>query len=511
MSIPREPRQKMINMMYLVLTALLALNVSAEILNAFKTVNTSLQNSNTVVANSTNTIMTSLEAKMNDNSTKEKATFWYGKAKQAVDYTTATYNYIDGLKTQIMTESKYDPASGKDKGVDNLDVSTRILVEKGEGKNLYNKLAAYKDDILNKIDPAIKKEFENSIPLDLSTPKSEHKGNKTWESAYFRMVPTIATLTILSKFQNDLKNTENKIVAYCHNQVGTVVFKNDSYAAIVSADANYVLPGQEINITAGVGGFSKAVKPKITIGGQTLEVGDDGTVTKKVVAGAVGSNSIPVHITYIDQNDGQEKSVDKKIEYTVGQSNAAVQLDKMNVLFIGVDNPLTVSGSGSANQLQVSASGGGAVLSSAGGGGKYTVRVNQETDNCIISVTTPDKKTTPIKFRVRSIPDPVAMIGQNKSGDMSAAAFKSQAGVRAILENFFYETQFNVTGFTITGDLEGFPEGIEEKVNTGAAWNEARSIINKCRPGSFITIENIRAVGPDGRSRKLQPLMFNLK
>jgi hypothetical protein len=94
---------------------------------------------------------------------------------------------------------------------------------------------------------------------------------------------------------------------------------------------------------------------------------------------------------------------------------------------------------------------------------------------------------------------------------MSAAAFKSQAGVRAILENFFYETQFSVTGFTITGADEGFAEGIEEAVNTGAAWNEARKIVNKCRAGSFVTIENIRAVGPDGRTRKLSPLIFNLK
>ncbi|MES1220044.1 MAG: gliding motility protein GldM, partial [Bacteroidota bacterium] len=100
MSIPREPRQKMINMMYLVLTALLALNVSAEILNAFKTVNRSLQNTNTVISNSTNTIMASLQQKLSDASTAEKAKIWYPKAKQIVDYSTAVYNYIDGVKTK---------------------------------------------------------------------------------------------------------------------------------------------------------------------------------------------------------------------------------------------------------------------------------------------------------------------------------------------------------------------------------------------------------------------------
>jgi gliding motility-associated protein GldM len=508
MAIPREPRQKMINMMYLVLTALLALNVSAEILNAFKTVNRSLQNTNAVIATSTNNYMSSLQEKMKDNSTKEKATFWFGKANEVVQYSATAYNYLDNLKTKIMTLSKYDPASGKDKGVDNLDVSTRILVDKGEGKILYKQLEEFKKNVLN-VDPAITKEFENSLPIDLTTPKSEHKGAKSWEAAYFRMVPTIATLTILSKFQNDVKNTENRIVSFCHNQVGQVVFKNDAYAAIVTADANYVLPGQSINITAGVGGFSKAVKPKINIGGQVLEVGDDGTVTKKFDVGGVGTHSIPVHITYIDQNDGKEKFVDKKIDYTVGQSNAAVQLDKMNVLFIGVDNPVTVSGSGSAEQLKVNMTGVPGELKNLGGG-HYTARVNQETDNCMINVTTPDGKVTPIKFRVRSIPDPTPMVGTSKSGDMNASAFKSQAGVRAIVENFFYETQFNVVSFRMTAEGDGF-ENVEDAANTGAAWNEARKIINKVRPGSFVTIEDIRAVGPDGRTRRLTPLIYNLK
>ena len=103
------------------------------------------------------------------------------------------------------------------------------------------------------------------------------------------------------------------------------------------------------------------------------------------------------------------------------------------------------------------------------------------------------------------------MVGQNKSGDMAAGVFKSQAGVRAIVENFFYETQFNVTSFRITGDGSGFDDGIEEANNTGAAWNEARRIIGKARPGTFITIEDIYAVGPDGRRRKLTPLIYNLK
>ncbi len=508
MSLPREPRQKMINMMYLVLTALLALNVSSEILNAFKTVNNSLEKSNVVVDASTANIMTSLDQKRKEPTTAEKANIWYPKAKQVQDYTNTVFNYIKGLKDQILTKAGGDPNNpNKSYKEDNLDIATRMFVDKGEGKKLLQALTDYEKNILS-VDSSINTEFARSLPMNLEKPKTQSKSNKTWESAYFHMVPTVAALTILSKFQNDVKNSENKIVAYCHEKVGKVEVHQDSYAAIAIANTTNALPNQEIEITAGVGGFSKAAQPVISINGQSVALGEDGAAHLKMNAGSVGNHSITVNISYTDEN-GKVVSIPKTIEYSVGQSNAAVQLDKMNVLFIGVDNPMTISGSGSVEGLQVSVSGGGGVLS--GSGAHRTIRVNQETDDCTVSVRTVDGKITPVKFRVRSIPDPTPFVGRSGSGDISAGEFKSQAGVRAIVQNFFYETQFNVTSFRMTGDGDGFPEGVEEKINTGATWNEARTIKDKCRPGSFITIEDIRAIGPDGRTRKLTPMIFTLK
>ncbi|MCZ2460160.1 MAG: gliding motility protein GldM [Chitinophagales bacterium] len=508
MSLPKEPRQKMINMMYLVLTAMLALNVSSEILNAFKTVNSSLEKSNTTISASTSTIMKSLEEKMSDPSTAEKAKVWYPRAQQVEQYSDAVNNYIQGLKDDILITAGGDPKDPtKSYRDDNLDIVTRLMVDKGKGKELLQKLTEYKKNVLG-VNDSIRSEFESTLPIDLSMPKTQNKGNRTWETAYFNMVPTVAALTILSKFQNDVKTSENKIVAYCHTKVGEVQVRQDAFAAIAVADANYILPGQKINITAGVGGFSTSVKPRISIGGTNVPVGADGTAQMEVQGTSLGAHSIPVHIEYTDQ-DGKLQTINKTIEYTVGQSNAAVQLDKMNVLFIGVDNPITISGSGAVEQLQVTASGGGAVIS--GSGSHRTVRVTEQTDNCIISVRTPDGKVTPVKFRVRPIPDPAPYVGNNVSGDIPAAVFKSQAGVRAYVKDFYYETQFNVVSFRMTGDAAGFDEGVEEVNNTGAAWNEARKIVNKCRPGSYITIEDIRAVGPDGRTRKLTPLIFNLK
>src|SRR6478672_7046094 len=109
MSLPKEPRQKMINIMYLVLTALLALNVSSEILNAFKTVNRSLENTNITVDKSSQTIMASLDQKRTEPATAEKARIWYPKAQQVQGYAKAVYTYIQGIKDDILTKSGGDP------------------------------------------------------------------------------------------------------------------------------------------------------------------------------------------------------------------------------------------------------------------------------------------------------------------------------------------------------------------------------------------------------------------
>ena len=509
MALPREPRQKMINMMYLVLTALLALNVSSEILNAFKTVNNSLEESSRVVNQSTTDVMGSLQEKLSDPGTKEKASIWYAKAKQVVDLTDAMNKQIQELKNKILLEAgaDYSKRTKSDSAYkdDNLDIATRLMVEKGAGKQLLASLTKYKDDLL-KVDPAISTEFSKSLPIRLEKPRTQNKGNNTWEAAYFRMVPTVAALTILSKFQNDVKTAENKVVTFCHEQVGKVVYRQDAFAALAIANTTNALPGQEIEITAGVGGFSKAISPKITIAGQSVALGEDGAAHYKFKADRLGSNSIPVVISYTDQ-DGKVQNITKTVEYVVGQSNAAVQLDKMNVLFIGVDNPITISGSGSADRLEARISHGQLI----GSGAKRVARVTQETDDCVITVTTPDGKQTPVRFRVRSIPDPTPMVGATESGDIRTVEFRTQPGVRAFVKNFFYETQFNVTSFRITGDGAGFEEGIEEANNTGAVWNEAKRLVSKCKPGSYIYIDNIYAVGPDGRRRKLTPLIYNLK
>src|SRR5438270_1863082 len=311
MALPKEPRQKMINLMYLVLTAMLALNVSAEILNAFKTVNNSLTNTNNTINQSTNTIIASLLDKKSDPTTAAKAEIWYPKAVRAQELTIAMNAYIASLKDSILKVAQFNPtkANGYDSSFkqDNLDIATRMLVEEGKGKELYKRLEQYKKDLLA-IDPMIAQQFQNSLQIDLSMPRVQDKGNKTWEGAYFHMVPTVAAITMLTKFQNDVKTSENRVVGFCHEQVGKVTVRFDTYAAIIGQSSTYLMPGQDIDVTAGVGAFSKAAKPTITINGQTTALGEDGAAHVKISGGGIGNHSIPVHIVYKDQ-DGKDQVI----------------------------------------------------------------------------------------------------------------------------------------------------------------------------------------------------------
>ncbi len=507
MALPKEPRQKMINMMYLVLTAMLAMNVSAEILNAFKTVNNSLENTNATVNKSTETIMKSLKEKMSDPTTAEKANIWYPKAEEVQKHTTELYNYIGKLKDQILRESGYNPEEGKfTYKEDNLDVATRILVEKDAGKDLLKRLTDYENKVVS-VDSTVAKEFRNKLPIDISMPKTK-KGNRTWEAAYFRMVPTVASLTILSKFQNDLKTSENKIIAFCHNKVGEVAVRFDTYAAVVGQSSSYLMPGQELEITAGVGAFSKTAQPVITIGGVNVPIGDDGAAHWKTTVSAMGSNTLTVNVTYTDQ-DGKKQTITKLIEYTVGQANASIALDKMNVLYIGVDNPVTIAASGGAEQIQTSIVGGGGTIS--GSKGKYIARVNSVTDDCKVSVSVNGKVVGVAKFRVRTIPTPVATVGGFSSGDnVPAGAFKAQSGVGAYIKDFPFELSYSVTSFILTADTDD--GDIEEAACTGNTWSpKALTMLRNLKAGRLITVDNIRAMGPDGTNRKLPSLVYYIK
>lgn len=512
MALPREPRQKMINMMYLVLTALLALNVSSEILNAFKTVNNSLENTNTTVDKSTATIMKSLDDKRKDASTANRANAWYPKAEQAVTLSKKVFDQIQGLKDRILKEAGGDPkVPTKKYKEDNLDIATRIMIEKKQGPELLRWLTEYRKDILA-IDPSIDSAFKDVLPINLEKPKSQNKAGRSWEGAYFHMVPTVAALTILSKFQNDVKTSENRVVQFCHNKVGEVNVVFDSYGAVIGQSSNYLMPGQEIEIHAGVGAYSKKAQPTIVIGGNTVAIGEDGAAHTKLPAGAVGAHTIPVTITYMNQETGKPETIKKDVAYTVGMANASIALDKMNVLYIGVDNPVSIAASGGGDdKIRASITGGGGRIDRVGNG-KWVARVASVTDDCKITVSVDDKVAGISQFRVRLVPQAQAYVGGDPSGtNMLAGKFKAQGGVGAGIKDFPFELSYEVQSFTFTCDTD---EGdiISVPVQGYRFEGPVRKAIDQhVKAGKLVTIDNIRVKGPDGRTTTAPSLIYYIK
>jgi len=508
MALPKEPRQKMINIMYLVLTALLALNVSAEILNAFKTVDNSLIATNRTINLSTDAVMKSLEDKKNDPTSAVKANIWYPKADQAIKLSREMYDYIQNLRNRILKDADFNPADSSFKA-DNLDIATRIMIDEKEGPKLRERLDKYKKDLLA-IDPLIAEEFKNSLQIDLSMPRVQDKSNKTWESGYFHMVPTVAAVTILSKFQNDVKTSENKVVNFCHQQVGQVVVRFDRFEPIIGQSSNYLMPGQALEIKAGVGAFSNAAKPTISIGGVTQQIGDSGFVSYTTQAAAgLGQKSIPITISYKDQ-DGNDRRIDRVVSYTVGQSSTAISLPEMNVLYIGYPNKVTVSAGGvGAEKISINVQGGGGSIQKVANG-EFIVKVSQQTDNCVIGAYADGKQIGALTYRVRQMPEPTATVGGQKSGAfVNAATLAAQGGVGAYIENFPLNLKYSVTNFNAVGvDEDG---NVMTKPCQGNSFTQdARNMIKKMRSGDILTIESIYCVGPDGRRVKLPSLLYNI-
>ncbi len=505
MALPREPRQKMINIMYLVLTAILALNVSAEVINAFKTVDKSLTDSNTNIEKSNGTLFQSLAEKLSNNETKEKATIWVPKANQARKLSDELYNYIEGLKKQVKTQADLkvdkngvpvlDENGQEDFKLDYLEASTRVFEKNGEGKVLYQKLTDYRKAMLD-IDSSIDR---GTFPVNLTIPPT-HSGNARtgnpvtdWTASYFHMTPAIAALTMLSKVQNNIKNAENQVVTYCHNQIGAVKLIFNKFQPIAAASSTYLMPGQELVVTAGVGAFNDAAKPIISIDGAGTPLNENGVAERKFNVSGSGNKKVHVSISYT-KPDGTIDHLEKDIDYTVGvPGGAAVMLDKMNVFYIGVDNPVTISSGSGWDKTRVSMTGG--TISPAGTPGKFIVKVSA-VGKSTISVDA-DKKTSSYEFRVKRIPDPVFKVGDGKIR-MTSVAFKAQDFCRAELENFDFDTKYSVVSATVYFSGANF-SNVQTAALTGNNLAAIKALMARCGPGSVISFDNVKVTGPDGQ------------
>ncbi|MBW0178856.1 gliding motility protein GldM [Sediminibacterium sp.] len=517
MSLPKEPRQKMINMMYLVLTALLALNVSSEILNAFKTVDRSLVTASGIVEKKNDEVFRSFQAKVEDPKTREKALLWLPKAQQAKKLAADLYTYMEALKKELKEESGLTKAEDGTESYkeDNLDAATRMFISappngKGKGKELFNKLTEFKKQLLA-IDPEMAKEIAASLPLDLTPlPTTSEAGKGDWAYGYFHMTPTVAAITILSKFQNDVKNSESQAVEYCHRQIGQVELIYDEFQAFAGTNSQYLMPGEELVITAGIGAFSKAAKPNITVDGAAVPINAEGAAEYKTRVSNSGAGVKKVRISYL-KPDGTSAVVEKEVRYTVGvPSGLVVSTDKTRVFYQGLDNVLSVTGGGGDEKVKVNIEGTNVTMRKEGAG-QYIV-VPQQLGTVVVNATD-GKNTQRITIPVKRVPDPIAIVGGSAGGTMNANVFRVQKGVIADLRDFVFEgVKFEVLNYMLICTGKGFDEPEFAEVNGPSFSGDAMNLIRRCQPGTTVTIGEIKLKQPGGGTRKLdQNITFILQ
>ena len=529
MSLPKEPRQKMINMMYLVPTALLALNVSVEVLNAFKTVNHSIEKSNGVVGEKNRMTYDAFTRELSDGQTMALAKIWAPPAMKAKQFSSDMNTYIEGLKENLINESSPQVnKEGKREFSDgNLDAATRLFDTKGEGKVLYGRLIEYRKSLLALLDPSnygpevsdkvkqdlatTQAEFAKRLPLDTRIPESQ-SGNarssdsaKDWTINYFHMTPTIAALTILSKFQSDVKNSESQVIDFLHKQIGEVKVVFDKFEPLVGTNATYLMPGDELAVSAGIGAFSAAAKPDVYINGAHQELNADGVAEYKTKVSSTGTINVKIEYT---KPDGSKGVIDKAVKYTVGQpSGASVFLEKMNVLYVKEDNPVKISG-GSVGREKVHVSFTNGDITHAEGDDYNVVPTTPGEGFIVVNAAGKEYK---FPMRVKYLPNPTGFIGTHMGGSISSAEFKAIGGLIAKLQNSEFESPFKVVSYKLAA-LGGAISTYQEANNEGNRWNNAAAqLVTKASPGTNVFFDNIIVIGKDGRRRELPPMVFSLK
>jgi len=489
------PRQKMINMMYLVLTALLALNVSAEILNAFRTVNGSIMRSNETLEDKTRRVTALLEKEKDTD--PEKVAMLLNIASQVKAKSSVVSAYIDTLEAGI----------NKAEGDADLEVGTRLLAEGKAGDELRVKLGNYTADISKLMDSF---PLPTKIPVDTTPPPPGEGGQKmSWQMAYFHMVPKIAVLTILNKFKNDVKNTESMCMDRLAKEAVTVDVKLDQFKPLLNAKSSYILLGDKYEATIGVGAFSSAVQPEITVNGQPLAV-EPGTGMGKYKEEARTPGLHKLHVKVGLQGRKGMEYFEDDMEYTVGvPASAAVMLDKMNVVYIGVDNPITISSGAGDEKTSVSATGGGITLSKTAPG-KYIAKATTPDMKAHINVAVKDGKATDFPIRVKRIPDPIPTLGGKlRGGNAQPGTIKAQTGIVPVLDNFDFEARFNVESYDMVFVSKG---EIFRASTSGPLFSpQMLTFIGRAKPKDVIYLEEIKVRGPDGSPRKIGQIVFTIQ
>jgi gliding motility-associated protein GldM len=513
MSIPKEPRQLMINLMYLVLTALLALNVSAEVMNAFFTINKGINNSNAIVENTNQTILGSIQKQAEAYKNEANQRFLQ-RAQEVKTLSDEFVAYVEEIKAELFEKaggpSDKDPE--KPKREKDKDVTTRLMVglenQPGRGYELMAKVEETREKLLALVDndPGV----ESALPLKIDQEAVEKAKKKDWVHYNFLQMPVAAAFPILSKIQNDTKASSTTALNHLLGKVSGEDIKFDAFIPVISARKGYVIRGEKYTADVFLSAFSTSAgdNTKIIVDGNRLPV-KDGKATYEVTPSGIGTRKYKVRIEVTNPLTGEVKPYEAEFEYEVGERSVAVSADKMNVFYIGVDNPISVSAAGiSSNELRVGVTGGGGSITKTGSN-NYTVRVTSGPE-CRVNVSGGGMNDSKV-FRVKRIPDPVARLGRLEDGSVGSGEFRAQSGVIAWLDNFDFDARCDITGF----ELVYVPQRQDAVpvANSGARFGDrATQLVSRARPGDTYFFNNVRARCPgDQATRKINSMVFTIR
>jgi len=499
---PETPRQKMIGMMYLVLTAMLALNVSSEILNGFSMVDNSLHKTIESSDARNKSLYADFEALNADNPQKVKE--WLDKAKTVKQKSDDIYKYIEDFKKHIIRLADKDQANDSAyvkqiTAKDNLDKAAEYGINNGNGKILQKKIEEYRDFLikLSADNPSKRKMYEAIF----STKKT--KDGKPWDVALFEGMPLSAVVTILTKYQSDVRTAEAEVVQYLKGQTDALDFRVNKITALVIPNSRYIIRGGKYSSRIVLSAVDSTKTPDYYIGSTKLK--KDGLYD--VNCSKSGSFNYSGFIK-LPMTDGSIKTYPFKSDYIVGDPSATVSNDALNVVYRGIDNKFSISVPGvAAGNVSVRVSGG----TSQRVGDKYIIRPTQDGEITISVYAKIDGKELPMgggAYRVKYIPDPKSFLQYTdgggvvrvlQDGALSKRILKSN-GVSVIAsygQDELIKANFTVTSFTMVT--------IFGSVSTNGTRFTGRMLndIDKLEGGEFLTLKNIKAVGPDGKVRSL--------
>ena len=544
------PRQKMIGMMYLVLTAMLALNVSAEVLDAFRLVNEGIKSTTENFSKKNQSTYKEFEQEVAKN--EEKAGKWKDQAFDVRARADSLYNFMQNLKIEMLKQNQGKSiaqntalekgADGKVNvlhenvvGEDKWDMVTRVMIgEKYDGKayELKKRIEDFRGYLVNYIDEEDTKVIEAiNKALNTSDPQAEEgRDQKTWEVKHFYDIPLGAVLPIISKLQSDIRNAEAETIQYLFNQIEAGSFSFNKLEATVIPNSNYVIQGNEYSAEVFLAARDTTAPPQVFIGEWDSVRQEDGSYEVEMtrvedtltVRNGKGqymrrANSTGIHewggIIKLMGPEGDFIKKPFKQEYEVARPNLVISPTKMNVFYVGIPNPVSISvPSVPPNKIAPRVRNGSIYKI---GPGEFEVKPNNAGQECVISVRAQVEGRTRSygskNFRVKELPTPTAQVAQKGGGDIREEILKAQSGVFAVMEDFLFDLNYEVTRFTITTtDRGGYVKTMRKQGNRFD--QEVRDWFdNNLERGRKVNFEDLQAVGPDGDVKDLNPITFTIQ